>query len=134
MCNSYSHMKARQQLELKAILNDDNYISGTNVYQIPDGFVRVVGLGLVKADIAPTIKSMIARFSDEMREAIAADTTGKDFILPMYMHECETQKSDPNKYLLALGFSFSEIWGNPIMKNCLLKVQELYLNQASVLS
>lgn len=87
-----------------------------------------------KAD-APALREMFERHTQEMEDAIKADTTGEGFIYDMFSYElanheyCITYDLEPT--LDACGLTLDEVNENPALLAGLKKAKKDYLKHSS---
>ena len=120
MNKTYQEIKASQQARLKEALA---------INFIPKSYVNVAGIGMVAIEIAPKITSLLAKFRDELDKAIKEG--GADFTRQMFLYELRRNPhSSPLLYLLGLGFSFSECFHRPEIRDGLQAAEDSFYRAA----
>ena len=117
---TYKEIKSSQQARLKEALA---------INFIPKSYVNVAGIGMVAIEIAPKITSLLAKFRAELDKAIKEG--GADFTRQMFLYEMRRNPhSSPLLYLLGLGFSFSECFHRPEIRDGLQAAEDSFYRAA----
>ena len=118
MSKTYQEIKASQQARLKEALA---------INFIPKGYVHINGVGDVAQEVAPKI--MLNQFRHELDKAIKEG--GADFTRQMFLYELRRNPhSSPLLYLLGLGFSFSECFHRPEIRDGLQAAEDSFYRAA----
>ena len=113
---TYKEIKASQQARLKEAL-------ATNF--IPKSYVYVAGIGMVAIESLPKITGLLTQFRAELDKAIKEG--GADFTRQMFLYELRRNPhSSPLLYLLGLGFSFSECFHRPEIRDGLQAAEDSF--------
>ena len=117
---TYKTVKASQQARLREALA---------INFIPKGYVQITGVGDVAQEVAPKITPLLAKFRAELDKAIKEG--GADFTRQMFLYELRRNPhSSPLLYLLGLGFSFSECFHRPEIRDGLQAAEDSFYRAA----
>ncbi len=120
MSKTYQEIKASQQARLKEALV-------TNF--IPTSYAPVAGIGIVAIEALPKITGLLTQFNQELDKAIKEG--GADFTRQMFLYELRRNPhSSPLLYLLGLGFSFSECFHRPEIREGLQAAEDSFYRAA----
>ena len=120
MNKTYQEIKASQQARLKEALA---------INFIPKSYAPVAGIGMVAIESLPKITGLLAKFRAELDKAIKEG--GADFTRQMFLYELRRNPhSSPLLYLLGLGFSFSECFHRPEIRDGLQAAEDSFYRAA----
>lgn len=90
------------------------------------------GAYIRKSDV-PAYIEMANKHDKELKDAIAADTTGEGFIFQMFLYELDNHEfgytGDTSDTLDALGYTADEVLNNPLLKRGLEKAVTLIMKR-----
>ncbi len=123
MGNSYMELRERQQQEMNAMpigfaFSDQQFKEimrgwGLDPEKDLDKIVSIPAGGFIQKKDATAFIEMMKRHDNELKEAIAADLTGTEFIYEMFVYEMANHEygytGDPEDTLNALGFSLEDV-------------------------
>ena len=120
--NRYAEIKRRQQEEFNAFpmqfaFSDRQFAEGMEKLGLKpsdtDRVFKSPGGGFYRREDSQRLKAMFERFDQELKEAVAADKTGEDFIYEMFLCEMENHEygytGDLDETLDVLGYTLDEI-------------------------
>ena len=113
--NRYAEMKRRQQEEFNSFPRQ--FAEGMEKLGLEpsdtDKVFKSPGGGIYRREDSQRLKAMFERFDQELKEAVAADKTGEDFIYEMFLCEMENHEygytGDLDETLDVLGYTLDEI-------------------------
>lgn len=132
--NKYTELKQRQQKEFNVFpmqyaFSDRQFVEGMAALGLTpedtDKIYKAPGGGFYRKEDSQRLRDMLDRFSRELSEAIAEDTTGEGFIYEMFLTELDDHEfgytMDTEETLDALGYTAEEVLSDPRLKRGLEK-------------
>ena len=141
--NKYTELNTKQQAEVNALplhfaFNDKQFKElltkvGLTMDNYKDKLFKGFGGAIYLKTDSKLINDTFTKHSAECEAAIKADTTGKGYMLDMFIYELANHEYcityDLTETLDSLGLTIEEVNANPIMLGALRAAKKQYLSE-----